>query len=623
MTRSDFLAKAIAKHGDRYDYSKVPDSFGANDIVTIICREHGEFNQCARSHYRGSGCPKCARISHNSLMRSNKETFIAKAIKKYGDEFDYSKVNYIDAETKIEIICKKHGSFFQTPHHFLKGHGCPKCGHEQGGETKKMTKEEFLSRAMEVHGEKYDYSESVITKAFEETKIICPIHGEFWQKPIKHLSGQGCPKCGYERNGKRFTLTNDDFIERAKKKYGEKYDYSLVEYKGKGKKVKIICPEHGVFTKSPSTFLRGAECPICKKGKVLAKIRKDKEYFVRKATAVHGDSYSYGNFDYVNWHTKGFVTCPKHGDFLVTPCNHISCKSGCPKCSHFVSKWEQEVHDFIVGLGIECEQTNRSVLNGYEIDIFIPSLNIGIECDGLYWHSDKFIDKTQHLEKTNLANEHGIYLIHVFEDEWLFKRPILESMLRNMFGLIGNRIYARECEIIEVNAHERAMFLNENHIQGNAQSKWNYGLSYNGELVSLMTFGHPRVNLGGKKKDGSYELVRFCNKLNYNVVGGASKLFKHFIDVIHPTDIVSYSDKRWSKGNLYVVLGFEHDHDSPPNYFYVNGLVRLNRFGFRKSMLVNEGYDPNKTEKEIMEDRGYSRIYDCGTMVWKWKDYGA
>ena len=133
-----------------------------------------------------------------------------------------------------------------------------------------------------------------------------------------------------------------------------------------------------------------------------------------------------------------------------------------------------------------------------------------------------------------------------------------------------------------------------------------------------MTFGVPRINMRGKKEDGCYELVRFCNKLDINVIGGASKLFKHFIEVNNPNEIVSYSDKRWSLGNLYYVLGFVHDHDSRPNYFYVNNMERLNRFGFRKSVLVNEGYDKGKTEHEIMIERGIYRIYDCGTMVWKW-----
>lgn len=288
-------------------------------------------------------------------------------------------------------------------------------------------------------------------------------------------------------------------------------------------------------------------------------------------------------------------------------------------CIHQVSKWEQEVYDFIVSIGINAEQSNRDILEGREIDIYVPEQHIGIECDGLRWHNETHKPKNYHLEKTKACEEKGVRLIHIFEDEWVDNSEIWKSMLRNMFGRIENRIYARNCEVREVNAREKRRFLKHNHIQGNAQSRYNYGLFHDGELVSLMTFGNPRINMGGMKKDGSYELVRFCNKINTNVVGGAGKLFSHFVREHNPSEIVSYSDKRWATGKLYAILGFENVHDSKPNYFYVNNLTRENRFKYRKSVLINEGYDKDKTEHEIMFERGIYRIYDCGTKVWKWK----
>lgn len=182
-----------------------------------------------------------------------------------------------------------------------------------------------------------------------------------------------------------------------------------------------------------------------------------------------------------------------------------------------------------------------------------------------------------------------------------------------------NKIYARNCLVKMVKPSEKTEFLIKNHIQGNSQSSINYGLYYNDELVSLMTFGKPRLNLGGKGEKGHFELVRFCNKLNTNVLGGASKLFKAFLKDFLPKEVVSYSDKRWSTGDLYRILGFSHVHDSRPNYFYVIDGHRENRFKFRKSELIKEGHDENKTEHEIMFGMGVYRIYDCGTMVWKWK----
>ena len=159
-------------------------------------------------------------------------------------------------------------------------------------------------------------------------------------------------------------------------------------------------------------------------------------------------------------------------------------------------------------------------------------------------------------------------------------------------------------------------FLFENHIQGKCPSSIKLGLFYNDEIVSLMTFGKSRHFIGNGKTE--WELLRFCNKMDTRVVGGASKLLKHFIKTYNPNEIVSYADKRWSDGNLYEVLGFQKYNESKPNYFYIVNGKREYRFNYRKSILVKQGYDPNKTEKQIMEERGIPRIYDCGCLCYKW-----
>ena len=160
------------------------------------------------------------------------------------------------------------------------------------------------------------------------------------------------------------------------------------------------------------------------------------------------------------------------------------------------------------------------------------------------------------------------------------------------------------------------MVLNSNHIQGFVGSNVSYGLYYKNELVSIMTFGGLRKSLGYNPKKGTYEMIRFCNKLNHNIVGGASKLFKHFIKINKPKEIISYSDNRYFDGSLYGKLGFEFIEETKPNYFYVINHNRENRFKYRKDVLVKEGYDKSITEKEIMKSRGYSRIWDCGNKKW-------
>jgi hypothetical protein len=282
-----------------------------------------------------------------------------------------------------------------------------------------------------------------------------------------------------------------------------------------------------------------------------------------------------------------------------------------------VSIQEKELREFITSLNIDFEVNDRKIINGKELDIFIPSNNICIEYNGLYWHSEKYVNKDYHLNKTILCNDSGIQLIHIFEDEWLYKKDIVKSRLRNILGMIDNKIFARKCEIREVNTKEKTKFLNDNHIQGAVGSKINLGLYYNNELVSIMTFGSFRKVLGLKNIENKYELIRFCNKINANVIGGASKLLKYFIGTYQPKEIISYADRRWSTGNLYDKLGFSYDHNSNPNYFYIINNSREHRFKYRKDMLIREGFDKNKTEHEIMLERGIYRIYDCGTITYK------
>ena len=230
----------------------------------------------------------------------------------------------------------------------------------------------------------------------------------------------------------------------------------------------------------------------------------------------------------------------------------------------------------------------------------------------MYWHSEEYLNNNYHLNKTQECEKQSIKLIHIFEDEWLYKQEIVKSRLQNILGLTPNKIYGRKTEIREVSSKITKEFLIDNHIQGNVNSKINLGLYYNDELVSLMTFGNLRKSMGSTQKDDSYELLRFCNKLNTTVIGGADKLLKNFIRLYTPKEIISYADRRWSQGNLYEKLNFTHIHDSKPNYWYILGTNREYRFKYRKDVLVKEGYDPSKTEHQIMINRGIYRIYDCG-----------
>lgn len=258
----------------------------------------------------------------------------------------------------------------------------------------------------------------------------------------------------------------------------------------------------------------------------------------------------------------------------------------------------------------------RGIISG-EIDIYLPELNIGFEYNGIYWHSDKYKDSGYHLRKSNQSLEKGIRLIHIWEDDWINKREIIKSRIRNILGN-SNRIWARSCKILQIDNKTCQDFLENNHIQSGCVSKIRLGLYHKGDLVSVMTFGPLRKSLGSKNVIGKWELLRFCNKIGTSVVGGASKLFAFFLRNHKCDDIVSYADRSWSDGGLYRRLGFSFVGETGANYYWVVDGIRRNRFSFRKDILVKEGFDPRMSEVEIMKSRGYNRIFDAGSLKYQY-----
>ena len=302
----------------------------------------------------------------------------------------------------------------------------------------------------------------------------------------------------------------------------------------------------------------------------------------------------------------------------------------CRKCHPIIknSKLEEIIKDFLNYNNIKHIDNNRTILNGGEIDIFLPDYNIGIEINGNYFHSEIHGEKTKeyHLNKTIVCENKNIKLIQIFEDEVLLKREITISRLLSLLNL-NQKIHARKCNIKEVSKKESKEFLDENHIQGNSIDKYRYGLYYNDVLISLMTFGSKRKVLGNDKgMTNEFELVRFCNLKNNNVVGGFSKLLNHFIKIHQPEKIITYADIRWSGINpnktVYFKNNFTFIENTPPNYWYIDTkqfLIRYHRFTYRKDVLIKEGYNKEKTEWEIMQEKKFDRIWDCGSMKFELK----
>jgi hypothetical protein len=291
-------------------------------------------------------------------------------------------------------------------------------------------------------------------------------------------------------------------------------------------------------------------------------------------------------------------------------CTHCNLKNG-----KTTSVAEKELLEFIKsnydGTIIENFRIERR-----EIDIFLPDLMLGFEFNGLYWHSELYKDKIYHFSKTKFFEEQGINLIHIWEDDWNFRQEIVKSMVLNRIKKNKNIIYARKCQIKNLSDNIIIRnFLEKNHIQGFVGSKIRLGLFYNGELVSIMTFGNLRKSLGHKNKNDHYELLRFCNKLNTTVIGGASKLFKYFINNFNPIQIISYCNKSYSNGKIYSTLGMAENTTSIGYTWFKDG-IRYNRFSYRKDVLIKQGYEGSETS--IMNSREFYKIWDCGQVKFTW-----
>jgi superfamily II DNA or RNA helicase len=400
------IAQFIEIHGDRYDYTKV-NYVNVNTDVVIICRIHGEFQQNPGRHKSGNNCPKCS-----GGVKLSREELIGDFVKALGNRYDYSKVKYVNAHTKVIIICKQHGEFLQNTQSHKSGGICPKCYSEKEF-ISKIPKNEIIDRFKRTHGDNYDYSKVVFKSTHKKVKIICKEHGVFEQSPKSHTHGSGCPACfgvinittssylneikkvgnwneDYDysevdyvnaktpilifnkltetyhevnphsmlKRGAKCVIQNaidktDFFIKSAKLIHGDAYDYSLTKYIP-GEKLKILCFKHGVFQQSPSKHLNGSGCNTCGNTSIGNKLRTPLNELIEKFKQIHGDRYEYSLVDYETSKLNINIICKIHGVFEQSPGSHLS-GSGCPICNKGWNK--TSIIRFVNNIG------NEDVLN--------------------------------------------------------------------------------------------------------------------------------------------------------------------------------------------------------------------------------------------------------------------
>jgi cytochrome c2 len=435
----NFIEKATNIHGNKYDYSKI-NYISCKNKITIICKEHGEFEQTPDCHINGKqGCKKCNNINRFDKQKLTQIQFLEKSVKKHGDKYDYSKAIYNGYYDKVTITCKIHGDFLQKPSDHFNGNGCKLCGKEI---TKiKMENRNniltFTEKAREIHGNTYDYSKIDYVNSIKKVIIICKIHGDFLQDKTSHLQGCGCPKCGGS-----YKKDTQDFIIEAQKIHSDKYDYSKVNYTTCFEEIIIICKEHGQFLQKPYVHLTGRGCNTCGICKRADSCRDTKEIFIEKAKKIHGDEYNYSKIEYKISSIKVIIICKKHGEFLQAPNHHIN-GTGCPLCQ----KKKQYSKQQICWLNFMSKIYNSKIKhakNGgefiipntkFKADGYCKETNTVFEFHGDYWHGNPNKFKSNEYNKTckysfselyqkTLKREQeirdaGFNLIRIWESDWI------------------------------------------------------------------------------------------------------------------------------------------------------------------------------------------------------------
>ena len=314
LTTKEVIKQFRNIHGDVYNYDFV-NYVNAHSKIKIVCRKHGIFEQTSNQHKKGSGCTDCAIDMRADLRRLDTDTIISQFKEVHGDLYDYSLVDYKSSVSKVKIICKEHGVFEQTPSDHKSGRGCGECV------GKYKTTEKLITQFKEVHGDLYDYRLVDYTGAKNKVKILCREHGLFEQLPYEHKKGSGCIECvGLKK------FTTEEIINQFKEVHSNLYDYSLVDYKNKDTKIKIICKEHGVFEQVPNSHKKGYGCVACAG---FAKLNT--EEIISQFKEVHGDLYDYRLVDYTGIDDKVKIICKEHGIFEQKPYSH-KIGQGCKHC---------------------------------------------------------------------------------------------------------------------------------------------------------------------------------------------------------------------------------------------------------------------------------------------------
>lgn len=497
--------------------------------------------------------------------------------------------------------------------------------------------------------ERYDFSNARYTGALERiTGIRCAAHGEFSQYPSQlRKGGSGCPACGGEVRASKKRSSLEQVVAQAREKHQGFYTYERAVYVNSGTKFTVTCPIHGDFSVAPNNHISGGKgCPTCgaaKRGRradIAGSARKTADTkliehalaFAAEGRAIHGDLYDYSRVEYHGRKTPVTIVCSKHGPFDQAPGHHLARAHGCPECSHHRSKGEAALLSF-VSIFTRAVPRDRSVVAPKELDIYLPDAGLAVEYCGEYWHGVSSEDeeragKNRHFDKYHACRAKGVRLLTVYESEWLARKHVLKRLVRNAVGKGRGSIMARKCGLARVGHVEAAAFFDAYHIQGGGGFGEHYGLFLRGKLVACMRFTLGS-NDRGVHADRVWTLSRYATRVA--VPGGASRLFKAFVEDRRPQLVKSFSDNRYFDGGMYERLGFVLEEEAAPDYQVYHpktGLLPKTAWQRRnipariRDTGSAETFDPARdprSEREMTFLLGAQRLFDCGKKRWVWK----
>ena len=616
-TLESFSTIASELHNSKYTYQRLIHE-KATLYVEATCPSHGSFRLRARHHINGVACMQCGREKTKNAIAMTLEEVEAKARLVHGNKYRYLRLRSTKAGRMLDLVCPEHGEITQNMFYHVKGHGCNLCGNKKIQESNRDTLEQFVAKAREIHGDTYEYLSLDYSSRYTKIRFNCPTHGEQIQSTNTHLSAEaGCYWCGSARGGEANRTGPEDFKQKSTDRHGDKYTYEGLSFEDGDTYTRYSCPSHGQVRQLAWSHLKGSGCRKCGHEKVIEGLRDSLESFTEKAEQVHGQKYVYLKIQPINGAGVVSYLCSKHGFRVQNARAHLA-GSGCASCGGRISKPSLAIADYLEGLDANPEMEFRFDGTKKFFDITLHKAKIAIEYNGNYWHSSERTPSSAHLEKTRIAESNGYRCIHIRSDEWENKRTAVEYLLKSAAGKVSEKVHARKTQVVKPSKLEASRMLDTYHIQGSVAYGEFYGLEEDGQLVAVMVFSRNTSSRREKASDSHVELTRYvtCKQ----VVGGFTKLLNAFLkDNPEVLTVSSYSDVRIFQGGVYEKAGFAKMHTTPPDYMYLEGDTLYHKANYQKSKLAKRfgaAACEGKTERQITEEQGIYRVYDCGKVKW-------